>query len=606
MSSDNSDEIEIKQLTFIYKDLKTNEKQLVFHYYVDNFSEYDIHNAKIILFAGKTGSGKTTAINAFVNIVKGVKLGDHIRYNLIQEETKEKGQAESQTDGIHIYYLKDYQNKPLIILDSQGYGDTRGHNKDLDINKAFEFVFSNIINHIDIVLLTVNSTDPRLGPTSKYIYSAVTSLFADDISDNFIVLATFANKSNMKNPDIISGIIKDEDTSFLNVQNKKNKKWWYSLDSKTIFTNDEDKITKHSFKQLKNFYEETVKNSEPKDIKKSAEILTERNRLIGEADILKRDCNLIIEQQSKLSNEESDLETTKKECEFSKKEREGLYKIIRENRGKKEEIDKGIKSSNEEHEKKIKEMKEKKRDNSHYELVDTSNINTHCDSDCHSNCHLNCNCYKAYESCKKYEWKGWQTKTNKCKVCGHMKKYHTKENKKWEYKVEYISYYTDEEIQKEIDIHKRDIERIQKMFGGGNVNNEDVLKDLEKNSEYIQDREKKIQNAQIKIEDIKKEINKTQKELLLKVLELQKINEKIQKFALNKNHIKTENEYIKNLMDQQNHMNKDDYVKKLEDIQKLNELFIKMQNIKIEELENCSDDELNKKIEYFLKNVDSK
>ena len=95
MSSDDSDEIEMKQITFKYKDLKANEKQLVFHYYVDDFSEYDIHNAKIILFAGKTGSGKTTAINAFANIVKGVKLGDHIRYNLIQEETKEKGQAES-------------------------------------------------------------------------------------------------------------------------------------------------------------------------------------------------------------------------------------------------------------------------------------------------------------------------------------------------------------------------------------------------------------------------------------------------------------------------------------------------------------------------------
>ena len=31
-----------------------------------------------------------------------------------------------------------------------------------------------------------------------------------------------------------------------------------------------------------------------------------------------------------------------------------------------------------------------------------------------------------------------------------------------------------------------------------------------------------------------------------------------------------------------------------------------MKNIKIEELENCSHDELNKKIEYFLKNVYSK
>ena len=602
MSSDNSDEIEMKQLTFIYKDLETNKKQLVFHYYVDNFSEYDIHNAKIILFAGKTGSGKTTAINAFVNIVKGVKLGDHIRYNLIQEQVKEKGQAESQTDGIHIYYLKDYQNKPLIILDSQGYGDTRGHNKDLQINKAFEFVFSNIINHIDIVLLTVNSTDPRLSPTTKYIYSAVTSLFADDISDNFIVLATWANKSNMKNPAIISGIINDEDTSFLNVQNKKNKKWWYSLDSITIFTNDDDKITKHSFKQLENFYEETVKNSEPKDIKKSAEILTERNRLIGEAEILKRDCTLIIEQQSKLSNEENALETKKKESKYLREKENEFFSDLK----KKKNIEETIKSKKEEHEKEIKKMKEKKRNNSHYELVYTSNINTRCDN-CHRNCHLNCNCYKAYESCKMYEWKGWKTKTNKCKECGHMKKYHTKENKKWEWKNEVICIFTDEEIQKKIDKHEKEIEGIQKLLlEKGNAIDEDILNDMQKNSEYIKDCEVDIKNAQNNIEDIKKEINKTQKELLLKVLELQKINEKIQKFALNKNHIKTENDYIQNLMDQQNHMNKNDYVKKLEEIQKLNELFIKMQNIKIEELENCSDDELNKKIEYFLKNVDSK
>ena len=93
MSSDDSDEIEMRQLTFKYKDLKANEKQLVFHYYVDDFSEYDIYNAKFILFAGKIGSGKTTAINAFANIVKEVKLGDHIRYNLIQEKPEEKGQA---------------------------------------------------------------------------------------------------------------------------------------------------------------------------------------------------------------------------------------------------------------------------------------------------------------------------------------------------------------------------------------------------------------------------------------------------------------------------------------------------------------------------------
>ena len=49
---------------------------------------------------------------------------------LNKEKTKEKSQAEIQKDAINIYYLKDYQNKPLIILDSPEYGDIRGHDKD--------------------------------------------------------------------------------------------------------------------------------------------------------------------------------------------------------------------------------------------------------------------------------------------------------------------------------------------------------------------------------------------------------------------------------------------------------------------------------------------
>ena len=111
---------------------------------------------------------------------------------------------------------------------------------------------------------------------------------------------------------------------------------WYSLNIKTIFDNNNKKITKHSFKQLTNFYEKTVKNSEPKDIKKSAEILTERNRLLGEDEIIKRDCNLMIEQQSDISKEENDLETKKEEHKNSKEKQEDFYKRLKETKGNKE------------------------------------------------------------------------------------------------------------------------------------------------------------------------------------------------------------------------------------------------------------------------------
>ena len=91
MSSDEEEDskIPITNLKFINTDLNSDKDKRVFHYFVDDLSLEQINNSYIILFAGKTGSGKTTVINAFVNIVKGIKLGDLIRYKLIDEKQKQ-------------------------------------------------------------------------------------------------------------------------------------------------------------------------------------------------------------------------------------------------------------------------------------------------------------------------------------------------------------------------------------------------------------------------------------------------------------------------------------------------------------------------------------
>ena len=73
----------------------------------------------------------------------GIKNENNYRFILINEPEKEKGLTESQTDGVHLYYLKDYNNKPIIIIDSQGYDDTRGKTYDEMINESFKLVFSN-------------------------------------------------------------------------------------------------------------------------------------------------------------------------------------------------------------------------------------------------------------------------------------------------------------------------------------------------------------------------------------------------------------------------------------------------------------------------------
>ena len=86
--------------------------------------------AKVLMVVGQTGSGKTTLLNAMVNYHMGVEFTDSFRYVIILEEF-ERSQAESQTINVKEYYIRAHQDKPaLIIVDSPGFGDTRGIDHD--------------------------------------------------------------------------------------------------------------------------------------------------------------------------------------------------------------------------------------------------------------------------------------------------------------------------------------------------------------------------------------------------------------------------------------------------------------------------------------------
>ena len=47
-------------------------------------------------------------------------MKDNYRFILIIEPQKKKGQAESPTDDVDLYNIKDYENKHVIIIGSQG------------------------------------------------------------------------------------------------------------------------------------------------------------------------------------------------------------------------------------------------------------------------------------------------------------------------------------------------------------------------------------------------------------------------------------------------------------------------------------------------------
>jgi hypothetical protein len=208
---------------------------------------------------GKTGDGKSTAINSFFNIIKGIKIEDKYRFILIEEKEKEKGEAISQTDGIHLYYLIDYNNYLIIIIYSQGYGDTRGISYVEKINEVFKYVFSSVINHINAIGFIAKATNNRIDILTQYTFICTTSLFAGDVSENFIILINHPNRDCIKKGPIIVETIK-RDIFFLKFDEKIDKRWRYFFDSKCIFDGDIDKLTNFSISELNIFMKKKSKN----------------------------------------------------------------------------------------------------------------------------------------------------------------------------------------------------------------------------------------------------------------------------------------------------------------------------------------------------------
>lgn len=88
----------------------------------------------------------------------------------------------------------DYQ---LNIIDTPGFGDTRGLERDQEIVAQIRDLFSaaNVkgVATIDAVCFLAKAPDARLTAVQRYIFQSVMSLFGKDIEENICSLITFAD-----------------------------------------------------------------------------------------------------------------------------------------------------------------------------------------------------------------------------------------------------------------------------------------------------------------------------------------------------------------------------------------------------------------------------
>ncbi|KAM9163427.1 uncharacterized protein ACDP82_001186 [Pangshura tecta] len=153
---------------------------------------------KVIMVMGATGSGKTTLINGMINYVLGVQWEDEFRFKLIHEITN-RSQAQSQTSEVTVYEVNWKEGfkvaYSLTIIDTPGFGDTRGIEHDIKLTEQIQAFFSTpgAIDQIDAVCFVVQASLARLTHAQKYVFDSVLSIFGKDIKDNIQILITFAD-----------------------------------------------------------------------------------------------------------------------------------------------------------------------------------------------------------------------------------------------------------------------------------------------------------------------------------------------------------------------------------------------------------------------------
>ncbi|XP_063040084.1 uncharacterized protein LOC134435163 [Engraulis encrasicolus] len=171
-------------------------------------ASYSNRSNKTIMLVGATGSGKTTLINGMINYILGVDWEANWRFKLIDKETN-KWQAHSQTSEVTAYQIHHTEEfkipHAITIIDTPGFGDTRGIKQDKVITDRIRQFFTNKdgIGAIDAVYFVVHAALARLTHTQKYIFEAILSVFGKNFASNIITLVTFADG---KNPNVLEAI----------------------------------------------------------------------------------------------------------------------------------------------------------------------------------------------------------------------------------------------------------------------------------------------------------------------------------------------------------------------------------------------------------------
>ncbi|KAJ8335262.1 hypothetical protein SKAU_G00409010 [Synaphobranchus kaupii] len=153
---------------------------------------------RTIMLVGQTGTGKSALINMMLNYMLVVKWEDNVRFQIIPDEG-ERLQTQSQTSAITAYEIFGLEDLSLpfslTVIDTPGYGDTKGPETDKSIAQNLYTLFnsSNGVQQIDAACLVVKASENRLSAKEIYIFESILSIFGKNMEKNLMALITFSD-----------------------------------------------------------------------------------------------------------------------------------------------------------------------------------------------------------------------------------------------------------------------------------------------------------------------------------------------------------------------------------------------------------------------------
>ncbi|XP_067234274.1 uncharacterized protein [Chanodichthys erythropterus] len=279
---------------------------------------------KIILMVGETGTGKTTLINAMINYMLDVQREDKIWFEITDDQS-DRTSVHSQTSNVTVYgfYLQESQ-VDLSIIDTPGYGDTRGIDLEKKITKSLLSLSKSaeVIHEIHAVCLVIKATQNRLSDRQIYIFDAVQSLFGRDIAENIVLLFTYSDGAPPKN-----ALTAVKEAKIKCAVNDKNQPVYFRFNncqSKADEDDDEDEEDREqrlnqswnlSFKGMMQLFK-FLDTIQPKSLKMTRDVLQKRKQLEANISNLKARVQTTELKQNELKQTQEALEENKEPANF--------------------------------------------------------------------------------------------------------------------------------------------------------------------------------------------------------------------------------------------------------------------------------------------------